>query len=124
MKLPSITNATLTKVEGKGFSPDYDRDATLGVAKWTGSEEVFWSESMAQQTSGDRNDKIVSGVNRSDVIIKRSLVVDAALVIDWRIDDTVTVTRNGATEIGIIQSVRRSEATGLASITRLILDDA
>lgn len=115
VRLPSLRNATLTKVAGQGFSADYDRDATAGSTKWTGSEGVFWSESEAE---------ISTGSNQTDIIVRRSLVVDSALEVTWATDDVVTVTYLGAAQTGIVQSIKKTTATGLPGVIRLLLDDA
>lgn len=113
MQLPSIRNATLTKVEPKAFTADYDRDATVGAPRWTGSEEVFWSETMEEVTTG----------NQTNVIIKRSLVIDAAVVIPWSVDDVVTASRDGTTVSGVIQRIVTTKGNGLAGVTRVVLEN-
>lgn len=113
MKLPSITNATLTKVEGKAFTADYDRDATTSAAKWTGTEEVLWSETTEEVTTG----------NATNVIIRRSLVIDASIVIPWAVDDKVTATWEGDTVTGIAQKIVVTKATGLVGVIRVVLEN-
>lgn len=114
MQLPAIRNAVLTKVEAKAFTADYDRAATAGSTKWTGSEEIFWSETTEEVTTGDR-------VN---VIIKRSLVIDAAVVIPFAVDDIVTATRDSATVTGTVQRIVTTKADGLAGVVRVVLENA
>jgi hypothetical protein len=113
MQLPSLPNATLTAVNGPGFKADYDRDAAPGAVKFTGAAQAYFSEQILEQVG-----------NQEDVIIRRSVVVDSHLDIDWEINDTVTVERDGGTITGTIQSIRTTGAPGLAGVTRLILENA
>jgi hypothetical protein len=113
VKLPAITNATLTKVEAKSLTADYDRDVVAGTVKWTGAEAVFWSETEEEVTT----DSVVN------VIIKRSLVIDASVSIPWDVDDIVTATHDGATVHGTVQRFVNTKADGFAGVTRVVLEN-
>lgn len=122
VKLPSLTNATLTKVETAGFTSDYDQVATVGATKWSGTEEVYFSEVTDHVNAG----AVWAGdaVERADVVVRRSVVVDSALPVTFAIGDIVTVTRDAVTEVGTVDRVTVTKATGLAGVTRLVLKNA
>lgn len=122
MKLPSITNATLTAVNTAGFKGDYDQAATTGASKWSGAEAVFWSEDTEIVASGDRQKRV--GGERSDVLIHRSVVIDAALAVTFSIGDIITATTYVGTETGVVQRILQTRGDGLPSTVRLYLEDA
>lgn len=125
MKLPSITNATLTKVETAGFTSDYNEVATIGATKWTGTEEVFWSEITEHVNTGDGGRRGRDQQQRvADILVRRFLVVDAALAVTFAIGDIVSVTFNSIAETGVVDRVTITKATGLAGVVRLELRNA
>ena len=113
MRLPAITNATLTAVAGAGFSDDYDDAATAGASKWTGSEDVLYSTSMTEQNAA----------GTSDVIEARSLVVSDDLDVDFEIGDVLTWTYRGDTQSDSVQRIAPTTAPGLAGVVRLVIED-
>lgn len=113
MKLPAITNATLTRVQGPGFSDDYDDAATTGADKWTGTEEVFY------RTSAER----IDAGGSSDVIVGRSLVVSDELDVDFAIGDTLSWTYRDVPQTAKVRRVAPTTAPGLAGVVRLVIED-
>lgn len=113
MELPAITNATLTAVHGPGFSPDYEQPATEGTAKFSGAEDVFFSEVTERIDNG----------GASDVVVRRSVVLDAALAVDFEIGDTLALTFEGDARTATVRRVGRTTAPGLAGVTRLVVED-
>jgi hypothetical protein len=114
MKLPAITNATLSAVAGAGFSDDYDQSATAGASKWTGSESVYFQRQTERVDAG----------GRSDVIVGRSVVVSDDLAVAWEIGDVLTVTPLGEAQQTLkVRRVAPTRAPGLAGVVRLAVDD-
>jgi hypothetical protein len=114
MKLPAITNATLSAVAGAGFSDDYDQSATAGASKWTGSESVYFQRETERVDAG----------GRSDVIVGRSVVVSDELAVTWEIGDVLTVTPLGEAQQSLkVRRVAPTRAPGLAGVVRLAVDD-
>jgi hypothetical protein len=114
MKLPAITNATLSAVAGAGFSDDYDQSATAGASKWTGSEPVYFQRETERVDAG----------GRSDVIVGRSVVVSDELAVTWEIGDVLTVTPLGESVQSLkVRRVAPTRAPGLAGVVRLAVDD-
>lgn len=113
--LPSITNASLTRVRDAGGSSDYDADASGGTDKWTGAQRVFWSEVADSAAVG----------TEVNVRVSRSLVVATALVVPWAIGDVVTVDRDGyQTEEAIVRHVQATRSPQVPGVVRLIMEDA
>ena len=124
MTLPALTNATLTQVATAGFQADGDLPATVGTAKWTGAQDVFWSEVINEVTQ----DQLLPGRVRrfhgtEDIFTRRYLIVDANVDIPWAIDDVVTVISQGDTFNGVVQVITTSRAPSFG-VTRLELTDA
>lgn len=113
MKLPAIRNATLTRVQGQGFTADAELPATAGGEKWAGEEEAFFSEITERVEPG----------GSTDVVVRRSLVVDAALAVDFAIGDTLTIDYQGNLRTAAVRRVGRTTAPRLAGVTRLVLED-
>jgi hypothetical protein len=113
MKLPAITNATLTAVTGAGFSDDYDDAATAGASKWSGSEDVFY------RTSAER----IDAGGSSDVIVGRSLVVSDALAVDFEIGDVLSWTYRDEAQSATVRRVAPTTAPDLAGVVRLVIED-
>ena len=109
-----LTNATLTAVAGPGFTEDYDDPATAGSSKWSGSEDVTFSEITERVQIG----------GESNTIVRRSLIVDSELAVSWAIGDVLTVTYDGAARTVTVRRVGKTLATGLDGVVRLVLDDA
>jgi hypothetical protein len=114
MHLPAIENATLTAVNAAGFAADADQAATTGTQKWAGSEGAFFSQITERITAG----------TTSDVIVRRSLIVDAALTAAFAIGDTLTFTYEDSPQTAIVRRVARTTAPGLPGVVRLTLEDA
>jgi hypothetical protein len=114
MKLPAITNATLSAVAGAGFSDDYDQSATAGASKFAGEEPVYFG----------RTTERVEAAGRSDVIVGRSVVVSDELAVTWEIGDVLTVTPLGESVQSLkVRRVAPTRAPGLAGVVRLAVDD-
>jgi hypothetical protein len=110
-----LHNANLTLVTAVGSSPDYDRDGVPGATKFTGSERVFWSE---------QEERITSAAG-SDVVLRRSLLVDPELPVTWAHGDTVTVLRDGASvlQTAIVRRLMTSGTDETDRVTRLVMED-
>jgi hypothetical protein len=114
VRLPAITNATLTAVAGAGFSDDYDQSATAGASKFSGEEPVYFQRETERVEAG----------GRSDVIVGRSVVVSDSLSISWEIGDVLTVTPLGEAQQSLkVRRVAPTRAPGLAGVVRLAVDD-
>lgn len=111
-----LHNANLTLVKAVGSSPDYDRDAVAGATKFTGSERVFWSEQEERITTG----------GGSDIVIRRSMLVNPALAVTWVQGDVVTVLRDGsaAPETATVRRLVTSGTDETDRVTRLVMEDA
>lgn len=120
MKLPSIVNAKLTLVQSPGFTDDYDLPETVGATKWTGSEDVYYSETLDHVMRGEREDR---RGERDDELLRRYLVVDANLAVTFSYGDVVTIVRDGVTQNGNVRKVTTSKAFGVG-VVRLVLEDA
>lgn len=122
MKLPSITNATLTKVETAGFTDDYNLVATAGAIKWTGTESVYWSEVTEHVNTGDGGRRGRDQQQRvADIVVSRSVVVDSSLAVTFAIGDILTLTVDAVVQTGVVDRVVITKATGLSGVTRLVL---
>jgi hypothetical protein len=111
-----LHNATMTLVNGAGQSPDYDRPAVVGAVKFTGAQRVFWSEVEERVTAG-------AG---SDIIVRRSVLVDPARAVTWAHGDRVTVLRDGAgtPSVGTVRRLVTSGTAATGRVIRLVLEDA
>jgi hypothetical protein len=114
VRLPAIENATLTAVNAAGFTADADLPATTGTQKFTGTQAAFFSQTTERVTVG-------SG---SDVIVRRSLIVDADVNIAFAVGDRVAFTYLDAPSTAVVRRVARTTAPGLPGVTRLTLEDA
>ena len=112
--LPALTNAMLTAVSGPGFTEDYDDPGTSGSGKWTGTEEVLFSEQAERVQIG----------GSSNIIVARYVVVDAELDVPWEIGDVLTLTYDGDAKTVTVRRISKTLATGLDGVVRLVLDDA
>lgn len=113
MTLPAIENATLTRVQAAGLTADYDQPAQPGTEKWAGSQGAFFSEITERiQTGG-----------ATDVVVRRSLVLDAALEVAFAIGDLLTIDYDGDQRTAVVRRVGRTIAPGLDGVTRLVLED-
>jgi hypothetical protein len=116
MTVLALYNATLSLVKGVGSSGDYDRDPVLGSTKFTGSERVFWSESEERVTVG----------TDSDIVVRRTMLVDPELGVTWQQGDTVTIVRDGSASNETAR-VRRFMVSGTDEtdrVARVIMEDA
>lgn len=116
MSILDLHNANLTSVTGVGSSADYDRAAVPGSAKFTGSERVFWSEVEERVTHG-------AG---SDIVIRRSMLVDPNLAVAFAQGDVVVIRRDGAS-VNESATVRRMTTSGTDEtdrVTRIVMEDA
>lgn len=111
MKLPPITNATLTRVQAGGGAEDYEASSTGGTDKWTGAETVFVNDAQISDDTG----------RDSSIVTQRSIVVDETLPVTWERGDTVTYTYRGATKTGTVEDVKTTAAPGLLGVVRLVL---
>jgi hypothetical protein len=113
--LPPIRNATLTAVAGAGSSDDYDATGDVGLTKWAGAERVFWSEDAGRDANG----------TEVNVIVGRSMVVEAGLPVAWKIGDVVTVHRDGyQTQTATVRHVATTTNPLFPGVTRLIMENA
>lgn len=123
MSLPAITNATLTRVQTAGFTPDYDEAGTEGADKWTGSTRVYWSEETEEVASGEVEDRRTR--DTLDVYVHRYLVVPDTMTVTWTLNDVITVSRDGfATPAkGRVRNIAKTSAPGVPGVVRLVLGD-
>lgn len=113
--LLTLFNATLSAVTTAGQLPDYDRDATAGTSKFSGSERVFL-------TKASERDSMAGG---SDVILHRQLLVDPEIGVVWAEGDVVTFTPDGsATETAIVRRFGTSGTIDSGTVTRLTFEEA
>jgi len=109
-----ISNATLTAVNEPGFAADGDQAATAGASKWTGKRRVFWSEVNER----------VETAGRSDLELRRYLIVEESVPVTWAVGDVVTVTYRAAARTGTVREVQTTTADQLAGVIRLTLEVA
>lgn len=120
---PPQTNATLTAIAGAGAADDWDRPASAGASKWTGSIRAYYREKV---------DRVANGQGGVDVLVRRTLWVETAdLPDELDTDDALTFRVDGdaADQIGTARTVARSRlpAAGVPSAlqtTRMDLEDA
>ena len=88
---PLQTNATLTRVAGRGFTaePGAERDSEPGPEKFGGSSRVYYRE---------KEERTTTSAGR-DVITRRTLIVDARdPAIEWETGDVAEFTVDGDAE--------------------------
>lgn len=118
---PVETNATLTEVRGGGSSeePGSRRAAGADAAKFAGEARVYYREKRERVTSGQG----------SDVIVRRTLIVDSREGIDWHDGDEVDFTPDDRPPAkGTVQTIEAAQSRPYAGsgveTTRVELDPA
>ena len=114
MRFPPIRNATLTQVRAGGGAEDYDQPTSEGAVKWSGIEEVFVNDQELSDDTGQR----------SSVLIRRSVVVDDALPVNWARGDTLIYTYRNTAQTGIVRDIKITSAPRRRGVVRLLLEDA
>ena len=112
MRLPAITNATLTEVRAGGGSEDYDTPGSPGAVKWSGEQAVYVNDETVSEDVGER----------TSLVVERSVVVDDGLSVDWARGDTLAYTYRNDQQAGTVKDVKVTSAPGLPGVVRLMLE--
>jgi hypothetical protein len=110
------TNARLTKVAGGGTSEDYDVPEGADDAKWEGDADAYYQEKRERVSAG----------GDTDLVLRRALIVETDLGIDFEEGDTVAFTLSVGDRTGKVQVIERRELAGMGPLatTRLTLEVA
>lgn len=118
MKLPTITNCSLTRVTSPGLEAEWDRPAAPGPEVWSGTERVLCIEIDEDRTRASRGDL---GLPVVDQLLDRTMVIDAALL-EFEVGYGIEFQIDGQdAEVGIVRWRRRTTTPGVPGVTRIIL---
>lgn len=127
MKLPTITNGNLLKVQSPGLTPEYDRPAAPGATKWEAAgdvdpERINYTNVIESKTRASRGDL---GMPIEDIMIERTIVVDSNFPQGWAFEegDVLTFQRDRVAqpEVETVQWLRTTDGLNLGGVIRLIL---
>lgn len=120
--LPQV-NAELTTVAGQGYTEDYGSSEGADTAKWTGTLDAYFSESVVRSTAQGSLDLL-----RQTVLILPAAVLDviAGEAGQDAIEqgDSLTFTHKGASHTRKVRDLRAVELAGHLGTVKVWLEDA
>lgn len=116
--MPAQSNATLESIDGNGVDADWtDSPATPGANKWTGRARAYYTEKRER----------VQSLNETDVVLRRTLILDNDVAAPIDNDDLLTFTYAGVQQTARAKLIERRDlreiGPGLRT-TRIELADA
>jgi hypothetical protein len=111
------TNARLTRIAGAGTAADWDLPGAAGAEKWSGDADAYYSE---------KRERVYRGGD-TDLVLRRTLIVESRFVDQLDNDDLVTFTYQGAEQSAAVKLIERRDLEDMPAdlrTTRLTLADA